>query len=180
MAKPHRHSKGKVIKPAFFVFCEGESEEAYVSFIRSKYRVPILIKTRITTTRINQRYVATVLKGSSHHEKDKCFLLYDLDRHDIVEKLLSIKGSILLGSNPCIELWFILHTCNHAAETSASQCVEQLQGICKGYEKGYLCKRLRHELIIGEDNAIKRARKMIFPTNPSTSVFLLLEELRKI
>jgi hypothetical protein len=94
-----------------------------------------MIKTRITTTRINQRYVAAVLKSSFQYEKDKCFLLYDMDRADIVEKLLSIKGSILHGSNPCIELWFLLHTCNHAAEISASQCVEQLQGICKGYEK---------------------------------------------
>lgn len=46
MAKYTRKSKGKEIKPTFFVFCEGESEEVYISFIRSTYRVPIQITAK--------------------------------------------------------------------------------------------------------------------------------------
>jgi hypothetical protein len=180
MAKYHRQSKGKVIKPIFIVFCEGESEEAYVSFIKSRYKVPIEIKTRITSTKINQKYVSGILNRISRHKKDKSFLLYDLDRPDIVKKLRSVKKSILLGSNPCIELWYILHTCNVSAETSSSHCVRQLEGICKGYRKGFLCDKLRHELVTGEDNAIKRAKNQTPDNNPSTTVYKLIEELRKV
>ncbi|HAM11394.1 MAG: hypothetical protein A2X04_12255 [Bacteroidetes bacterium GWF2_41_9] len=180
MAKTHRQSKGKVIKPTFYVFCEGESEETYVSFLRSRYRVPIQIKTKVASTKISQKYVTNILKKFPRHEKDKNFLLYDLDRSDVVERLALIKGGILLGSNPCIELWFILHTCNHTAEASSRQCVEQLQRICRGYEKGSLCSKLRTELSTGEDEAIKRAKKLKPYSNPSTSVYFLLEELRMI
>jgi hypothetical protein len=180
MAKKHRQSKGKVIKPTFYVFCEGESEEAYVSFIRSRYRVPIHIKTKVASTRISLKYVTSILNKFTRHEKDKNFLLYDLDRSDVVERLTLIKDGILLGSNPCIELWFILHTCNHTAEATSRQCVDQLQRICRGYEKGSLCSKLRTELSTGEDEAIKRAKKLKLFNNPSTSVYLLLEELRKI
>jgi hypothetical protein len=33
MAKYQRHSKGKEIKPTFFVFCEGESEMVHSSYM---------------------------------------------------------------------------------------------------------------------------------------------------
>jgi hypothetical protein len=180
MAKDKRKSKRKEIRPIFFVFCEGESEEAYISYLRSKYQKPIEIKTKIAKNKINQEYVKRILKPLSKHEKDKYFLLYDLDIPEMLPKLQSIKNTILLASNPCIELWFILHTCNHTAEASSKQCVDQLKGICRGYEKGSLCSKLRIELSTGEDEAIKRAKRLRPFNNPSTSVYLLLEELRKI
>ena len=41
MGRQIRKSKGKTMKPNFFVFCEGESEVAYISHLRSQYRAPI-------------------------------------------------------------------------------------------------------------------------------------------
>lgn len=79
MAKYQRKPKGKIIKPTFFVFCEGESEEAYISFIRSNYRVPIQITAKISRNRINQKYVNNILRTLAKHGKDKIFLLYDID-----------------------------------------------------------------------------------------------------
>lgn len=43
MGRQIRKSKGKTMKPNFFVFCEGESEVAYISHLRSQYRAPIQI-----------------------------------------------------------------------------------------------------------------------------------------
>jgi len=180
MAKYQRPSKGKEIKPTFFVFCEGESEEAYISFFRSKYRIPIQIKSKVTKNKINQKYVSRILKLFQQHEKDKCFLMYDLDVPEMFEKLQSIKDTILLVSNPCIELWYILHKCNHSAESTSLECIEQLERICKGYRKGSICDKLRHELSTGEEKASKIAKKLIPLKNPSTSVYLLLDELQKV
>ncbi|MDP4915040.1 MAG: RloB family protein [Saprospiraceae bacterium] len=46
MSRNKRIPKGKVINPTFYVFCEGETEEAYINYLRSKYRLPILIDAK--------------------------------------------------------------------------------------------------------------------------------------
>jgi hypothetical protein len=98
----------------------------------------------------------------------------------MLEKLQAIKDTILLVSNPCIELWYILHTCNHTTEATSTQCIAQLERICKSYRKGYICDKLKHELITGGDDAFKRAKKLTLYNNPSTSIYKLIEELRKV
>jgi hypothetical protein len=180
MAKYQRVPKGKIIKPTFFVFCEGESEEAYISFIKSIYRVPLQIKAKIARNKINQKYVKSILRPLMRHEKDKLFLLYDIDAPGMLGKLQSIKNAILLVSNPCFELWYILHICNQTAEITSQQCVEKLERICDDYKKGSICGKLRHELITGAEKAVQRAKKHALHNNPSTSVFLIIEELNKI
>lgn len=162
------------------MFCEGESEEAYIGFIRRKYRIPIEIKSKISRTRISQKYVLRVLNYLPKHEKDRHFLLYDIDRPEMLEKLQSISGSILLVSNPSIELWFILHTCNHTAEATAEQILTKLERICRNYRKGFICDKLRHELNTGADSACKRARKLVLYNNPSTSVYRLIDEIKNV
>ena len=110
MAKYQRKSKGKAINPTFFVFCEGESEDAYISFLRRRLRVPIEIISKIAGYRITWNYINNTLRHRPGHPKDKLFLLYDLDAPGLMEKLGSIKGAGLLLSNPCFELWYILLT----------------------------------------------------------------------
>ena len=41
MGRTVRNSRGKTMKPNFFVFCEGKTEINYVKFLRSVFRVPI-------------------------------------------------------------------------------------------------------------------------------------------
>jgi hypothetical protein len=106
--------------------------------------------------------------------------MYDLDVREMLEKLKTIKDTILLLSNPCIELWYILHTCNHSAEATSAQCIAQLEKICKGYGKGYICDKLKHELNTGGEEACKRAKKLILYNNPSTSIYMLIDELEKV
>ena len=47
-------SRGKKIKPHFWVFCEGETEEAYISFLRSQYRIPIEIVPKTVGNKITE------------------------------------------------------------------------------------------------------------------------------
>lgn len=167
----------RVIRPTFFVFCEGESEEAYISYIRQKYRVPIEIKSRVARNNINSGYVNRILKQFPKHAKDKLFLLYDLDVPEMLARLQSIRNAILLVSNPCLELWYILHTCNHSAEATSEQCLAQLVRINRTYKKGHINPKLRRELDTGVELACKRAKKLELYDNPSTGVYLLIEEL---
>jgi hypothetical protein len=180
MAKYPRKPKGKVIKPTFFVFCEGESEDAYVSLLKSHFRVPIEIITKVAGNRITHKYITNTLRSLPSDPKDKIFLLYDIDAPEMLEKLLSIKKAILLLSNPCFELWYILHYTNHNAEITSKQCFEKIQRQCKDYKKGAICNKLRAKLTEDKEKAVGRAKKLILYNNPSTSVFLLLEELKKL
>ena len=41
-----RQSRGKRINPTYFVFCEGETEEEYVKYLRSVFRIPIEINSK--------------------------------------------------------------------------------------------------------------------------------------
>ncbi|MDR1882227.1 MAG: RloB family protein [Prevotella sp.] len=58
MKQKGRQPKGKLIKPTFFVFCEGETEEAYIKYLRSLYRLPIEIDPKIAGNRITDKYIA--------------------------------------------------------------------------------------------------------------------------
>ena len=53
MAKFKREAKGKQIKPVYYVFCEGESEESYVLYLRAKYRIPVEILPKILRNQIS-------------------------------------------------------------------------------------------------------------------------------
>ena len=44
----YRKPQGRSVRPTFFVFCEGETEEEYVRFLRSHFRVPIEIDASVT------------------------------------------------------------------------------------------------------------------------------------
>jgi hypothetical protein len=97
-------SKGKRINPNFWVFCEGETEEAYIRFLRIEYRLPVEIIPKIAGFDISPRYIHSFKKGKPRHEKDRDFLVYDADVPEVLEKLKQIPGVILIASNPAIEL----------------------------------------------------------------------------
>jgi hypothetical protein len=180
MTKYRRKSRGKTINPTFFVFCEGKSEDSYISFLRSRYRLPIEIFSKKAGNRLTQKYINNTLKPLPQHRKDRLFLMYDLDTSGMLEKLQGIGKATLLVSNPCFELWYILHFVSHTAETTTQQCVEKFQRLCKGYKKGYISLKLRERLEDSLDKSVARAKKLSLYKNPSTSIYLLIDELEKI
>ncbi len=180
MAKNQRVSKGKTIKPTCFIFCEGESEDAYIGLLKRQYRVPVEITTKVAGSSISRKYIDKTLKLKSQHPKDKIFLLYDLDVPEITERLKSISGTILLASNPCFELWYILHYDNHATTFNSKECVQKFSKICENYKKGKLSPNLETKLTEGRAAAIIRAKKLTKYENPSTTAYLLIEELEAI
>lgn len=183
MAKHRREAKGKTINPALFIFCEGESEETYVRFLRNKYRLPVEIVPRILRNKISERIIREKLKTSQQHEKDRIFLMYDIDVVGFYEKLQEINRNLhseLLISNPCFELWYILHHCNQTSEISTDNCVKKLESLCHDYAKGEIPLRMREKLESKVSDAIKRAKNLELHKNPSTNIYKFIEELDKI
>jgi len=108
MTSRRRASQGRRVNPHIWVFCEGETEEEYVNFLKREYRLPIEIITKISGSSINSRYINSFKRDSPQHESDKTFLIYDADVSAILERLNAIRGVSLILSNPSIELWYLL------------------------------------------------------------------------
>ena len=178
MGRKVRISKGKKMKPNFFVFCEGETEIAYVKFLRSLYRVPIQVIPKKGKSIISEDYIERSKNEYVRTGQDKVFLMYDLDVEGMLEHLQKIPNTELLVSNPCIELWFLLHYQEQKLEISSDRCVQKYQKVSKGYKKGALSEEEKKVLAEYRDLAVERAKKLVEYQNPSSMVYKLLEKLK--
>jgi hypothetical protein len=180
MSRNKRIPKGKVINPTFFVFCEGETEEAYISYLRTKYRLPILIDAKIAGNRITDKYIHNYKKNKANHPKDKIFLLYDLDVPEMLGKLQAIKNTVLLTSNPNFELWYLLHTQEQKAAITSDSCLQKLKQHLPNYNKGEFNKELKNMIEEGQSKALNRASKLTEFKNPSSQLFVFINEIEKV
>lgn len=128
MGKTREKQPSRSMKPVFVVFCEGETEEAYLDFIKQTYRSPFKIIPKVEGGKITQHLIRTRCREVkiSRNEKIQVFLMYDMDKLDITAKLLQLKAHLLL-SNPCIELWFLLHCKDQKAEISTEDTQKALK-----------------------------------------------------
>lgn len=181
MARKRRPSKGKKINPTFFVFCEGKTEQAYVNFLKRHFRLPsIQIHSRVSRNKITAQYIKNYKKDKPQHEKDRDFLMYDLDAPKILDRLKKIEGPVLLVSNPCLEVWFLFHFKNHKAQCDPDFCEREIRNRNRVYQKGDLSTRLEEKLSSKMDQAVAHAKALESFQNPSSTVYLLIEALKRL
>ena len=166
------------MKSNFFVFCEGETEMAYVKFLRSLYRAPIQVIPKKGKSNISEDFIVKSKNEYVQTDQDKVFLMYDLDVDGMLEQLQKIPNAELLVSNPCMELWFLLHHQDQKSEISSDRCIKKLQKFSNEYKKGILSEEEKTFLAEKKDLAIERAKNMIGYQNPSSTVYKLLEKLK--
>ncbi len=173
--------KGKRIKPQIWVFCEGKTEEAYVAHLRSKYRIPIEIVTRVSGFSISEKSIEKCKQGKPQHPKDMDFLIYDADVQSLLERIPLIPNVTLLLSNPSIELWFLLHYKKQTAAVSTDDCIRELSNRNRNtYIKGRIDNKLERHLIEGCLQACNRAKSMDKAKNPSSNVYVFIDTLETI
>ena len=174
-------SKGKLINPTYWVFCEGKTEEAYVSHLRTKYRLPIEITSKVAGSNINEHFIRKCKVGKPTHQKDKDFLMYDGDVESTIRQLQSVSSANLIISNPSIELWFLYHYKNQKAAITTAECIKQLSNRSRvQYKKGQISGRLKEKLDEKWNEACQRASGSRVYNNPSSNVHVLIEELEKV
>ncbi len=180
MSSKRRAPKGKRINPHYWVFCEGETEEAYIHFLRTEYRLPVEIVSKIAGSSISSRFIHSFKKGKPQHEKDRDFLMYDADVPDVYERVSHISGVTLIASNPAIELWFLLHYKNQVTHISEDECIRQLGNRNHvNYKKGVLDESLQIKLREKCKEACARSKHLAFCMNPSTNMHIFIEALEK-
>lgn len=120
-----RKSNPRKMRPQFLVLCEGETEEAYINFLKQRYRLLIKIVPRVVGNKITPRLIKQHKKGlSGVPDTIRTFLMYDGDLSNVVENLQQCEGTLLL-STPCLEIWFIAHFKKTGEnEISSEECVQ--------------------------------------------------------
>ena len=179
MGRTVRNSKGKTMKPNFFVFCEGKTEINYVKFLRSVFRVPIQVIAKKSDSNISADFIERSKRGYILTQKDQTFLMFDLDVEGMLEHLQGIPQATLLVSNPCIELWFLLHFQDVDTEITSEGCFRKLKNHSPQYEKGALTENEKRTLVENMARAIERAKNLEAYQNPSSVVYRLIEEMGK-
>ena len=182
MARKPRFSKGKAMLPNFFVFCEGDSEVKYVEILRSYYRQPVHIIAKKTLLNITPALVERCKATYVQTKNDHTFLMYDLDVPSVLERLKKIPNTTLLCSNPCFELWLLLHVTEQRSEITSDEVVKELRKsalVWRGYKKSQFTKEQLTFLQTNTDVAIDRAKKLREFQNPSTSIYKLIEMLKE-
>lgn len=168
------------MKPNYFVFCEGDTEVAYVEMLRAHYRLPIHIIPKRTLLNITPALISRCKANYVETKGDKVYLMYDLDVPSVLERLRKIPDAVLLCSNPCVEVWLLLHYVDQKAEIKSADCVVKLSLYIKNYKKGKISVSDTIRLMENVSLACKRAKGMKAFGNPSSTVYELIEELERL
>lgn len=116
----------KNTRPLIYVFCEGESEQAYTDFLRRKFSDVAVIKRPAATGLFDEadsRFKKDPKFRNSAEVTDEIWFFFDVETKDIAnwEKRLKIIKNLrklrkgpnikvrLLMTTGCIEYWLMLH-----------------------------------------------------------------------
>lgn len=117
---------------------------------------------------------------------DEVWCVFDVDDHARLEQArrrADVEGVRLAISNPCFELWLLLHFADQTASIQPRNLAKVLRGHVPGYDK-----HVRYEdFAVGYRQAARRAATLDARhaadgrdgTNPSSSVYRLTERIRE-
>lgn len=105
--------------------------------------------------------------------------MYDMDVPAINNKLMTCKAKLLL-SNPCFEIWLLLHAKNQKAVLSSDAVLKELKKsapVWHNYNKALYTDTQKAFLKEHLGEAICRAKALKDFQNPSSQIYKLLEIL---
>lgn len=182
MASRREKAPVKKMRRLALVICEGETEANYVNIVKRWYKSPVKIISHIEGAKIIQALVDKRVKELKISAQDKVntFLMYDMDVPATNEKLRACKAELLL-SNPCFELWLLLHAKDHKSTICTQEVLKELKkssSVWKNYTKAVFTETQKTFLEKHLEEAILRAKGLKGFENPSSSVYRLLEFLK--
>ena len=183
MASKREPSPSLRMRKIALVICEGETEVCYINLLKSWYKSPIRIISHIEGTKNPPSLVEKRTKELKISQWDKVhtFLMYDMDVQAINEKLHKCKAEMLL-SNPCFEIWLLLHAKDQKAAIEMDALIKELKKsapVWKNYSKSAFTDTQKAFLNDNTDVAVARAKKLQEFQNPSTGIYKLIEMLKE-
>ncbi|GAB2820391.1 RloB family protein [Lentzea nigeriaca] len=158
--------------------CCGQTERAYLDGLK-RLSKPVTLRSVVKVGSPAQLVRHAVkLREKDRDGFDEYWCVVDVDDFDIDEAVaVAVATGISLAvSNPCFEVWLILHFADCTAGiASPMAAAEKLRRHLPRYSKGVLDFALFAERV---DKAVARA-KALGPGNPSSDMWRLVEVVRK-
>lgn len=191
-----RRSSGRRERRVVLIVCEGtKTEPLYFGGFRAAARGRYMIK--IATSNAKDavgiaKYAKEQKKrqGLSGKDGDSIWIVFDTDSNsreqlDAAEKLAEADSHKLAMSNPCFELWYLLHFEDRTAALSKEELDIRLRRHIPDYKKNQDYFAL---LALRRSSALRRAEELESPSarplsraaNPSTGVGRLVRELAEL
>jgi hypothetical protein len=191
---PTRQPKHRIL-----VVCEGKkTEPLYFKHFQHHVRNqrvhvepigPAGVPMSVVETAIELRAEAERDAKREHDDNllwDQVWAVFDIDDHpnvDRAKELAKSRGISLAISNPCFELWALLHFADTRRHTERTKLREELKKYLPDYEKQLAFERLHRTY----SEAVQRARALDEEAthlddhgrNPTTYVYLLTEMIRR-
>ena len=183
-----RRGKSRVEKRRFDIYCEGgKTEPEYFYGLKRVLgfeEVVLRIAPAVGVPMTIAREAIKANKGS--REGDQVWGAFDRDDHPEFSRAVALcraNGIGVARSNPCFELWLILHM----QDQDAPQSRWKLKDIWRKLEKEIGCEDLYQELASRLDDAERRAAAQLTRRdeegaphgNPSTTVGELIRALQE-
>ena len=192
-------------KVRFILFCEGRNTEPeYFSAIKKKWTgalvavesrrgvgVPITIAQQAVDFAISSGLARNSRRRKNlFEEKDQVWAVFDRDEHERYEEAVLLCEANDIGvarSNPCFEVWLILHEQDYDRPDDRHQVQNELQRLRPEYEQGGAklpnCKEMVDRVKDAEERgeALRRRREDERDPHgrPSTTVGKLTKEIRE-
>lgn len=144
-------------KKVIYVFCEGESEQAYLHFLKDVFHDVAVLKYP-KSTGVFEFALDKFTKDSKYRNSidvvDEIWLFFDVEiseqnkwekRYEIIKQLRNLKKKPrirvrLLMTSACVEYWFLLHykmtTPPLHTVTDKERTLQQLRNYVPDYKKG--------------------------------------------
>ena len=199
MAAPRRTVATRATRRELLVFTEGQvTEESYLTYWHRRFRgqvnveihefhgTPLALVTRAVSAKAGNERAERKGRGRAH---DEVWCVFDVDEHPSLREAIELAeadGVKLAISNPCIELWFVLHFENQTAyiDRRAAQTRAKSHLNCGKDVSEAALNRLATNFPTAKQRAIALDAKhdgdgTPAPGNPSSRVWGVVEAISK-
>lgn len=181
MASRRERTPSRLMRRIALVICEGETEACYVGLVKRWYKSPIRVVTHVDGQSISQGIIDKYAEELKISDGDKVsiFLMYDMDVPAVNDKIERCEAGRLL-SNPCFELWLLLHAKDQRSVLSSGDTVKELKNSdleWRSYVKSQFSETHKSFLRNHAGEARDRAKALKDGRNPSSQVYKLLDFL---
>ncbi len=193
-----RRSRELPVRERILIVCEGrKTETTYLNRMRQHYRMSTLkvdIRGPETGTHpcdlVARAHELTQEAVDEHEPFEKAWCVFDRDQHDHIDQALvtaRARGILVAFSNPCFELWYLLHYADQTSHIDRTRLKPRLTRLLgKPYHKAgdYFALLLERQ-----PEAVRRARELRKQDdrdkggrmeNPYTSVDELVTRLNEL
>ena len=172
------------------IICEGDSEEIYFNNFNKREWNCIRIRTPNSsyTDPVNLVEFAKRQKQNLNPETTWCVFDIESKSQEVIDKTVrnAGKGINVITSNPCFELWFLLHFQHVSSNLNVTDTIQMLKNHISDYKKGNdIFKLIEDKTQVALSNSRRlngnhishRLNRYDIRCNPSTQIYQIIEHI---